>query len=140
MPSQLYCTFYLAGNYLGVEVSRVQEIIRYQQMRRVPLAHPVVQGLINLRGQIVTAINLSRRMEIEEQVKNHEPVNVVCRQGDESTSLLVDEIGDVIEVQDELYEECPDTIQGSWKEFIKGAYKLSDKLLLVLDTEKVINI
>ena len=72
-----YCTFFLDGHYFGLDVLKVQEIIRYQEMTRVPLAHPVVRGLINLRGQIVTAIDLRRRLELNARPDDHLPVNVV---------------------------------------------------------------
>ena len=69
-----YCTFYLDGHYFGIDVRKVQEVIRYQEMTRVPLAHPVVRGLINLRGQIVTAIDLRRRLELRDRPPGRLPV------------------------------------------------------------------
>src|SRR5438874_826198 len=94
-----YCTFYVDGHYFGLEVLNVQEIIRYQEMTRVPLAPSVVRGLINLRGQIVTAIDLRRRLGLTERPADQSPMNVVIRTDDEAVSLLVDEIGDVREVE-----------------------------------------
>src|SRR3954464_4816791 len=98
-----YCTFYLDGHYFGLDVLKVQEIIRYQEMTRVPLAPPVVRGLINLRGQIVTAIDLRRRLELAERPADHLPVNVVVHTEDGAVSLLVDEIGDVLEVPEAAF-------------------------------------
>src|SRR5208282_5950696 len=92
------CTFYLGEQYFGLDVLKVQEIIRYQEMTRVPLAPPVVRGLINLRGQIVTAIDLRRRLEMNDRPKDQLPVNVVVHTDDGAVSLLVDEIGDVLSV------------------------------------------
>ena len=91
-----YCTFYLDGHYFGVDVLKVQEVIRYQEMTRVPLAPPVVRGLINLRGQIVTAIDLRRRLDLPDRPADQLPVNVVVQTDDGAVSLLVDEIGDVL--------------------------------------------
>src|SRR5579864_362520 len=99
-----YCTFYADGYCFGLEVLRVQEIIRYQPMTRVPLAPPVVRGLINLRGQIVTAIDLRSRLELQDRPADQLPVNVVVRADDGAISLLVDEIGDVLEVPEKLFE------------------------------------
>ena len=96
-----FCTFFLDGLFFGVEVSKVQEVIRYQEMTRVPLAPPVVQGLINLRGQIVTAMDLRRRLELSERPVGQLPTNVVVQTEDGPMSLLVDEIGDVLEVADD---------------------------------------
>jgi purine-binding chemotaxis protein CheW len=123
-----------------VEVSKVQEVIRYQEMTRVPLASPVIRGLINLRGQIVTALDLRRRINFNERASDKLPMNVVVRSGAEIVSLLVDEIGDVLEVGEDDFERPPDTLQGEARELIRGTYKLKDKLLLVLDTEKAVQL
>src|SRR5215469_11422910 len=102
-----YCTFYVDGLYFGLDVLHVQEIIRYQEMTRVPLASPVVRGLINLRGQIVTALDLRRRLELSERPADQQPVNVVVHTDDGAVSLLVDEIGDVLEVEEKAFEHAP---------------------------------
>jgi purine-binding chemotaxis protein CheW len=135
-----YCTFYLDGYYFGLDVLKVQEIIRYQEMTRVPLASPVVRGLINLRGQIVTALDLRRRLELSERPAGQLPVNVVVHTDDGAISLLVDEIGDVLEVSEKAFERPPETLTGASRELIRGAYKLEDRLLLILDTEKTVNL
>lgn len=135
-----FCTFYLDKLLFGVEVSKVQEVIRYQEVTRVPLAPPVVRGLINLRGQIVTALDLRRRLELPDRPADWAPMNVVVRSGDEAVSLLVDEIGDVLDVEDECFEAPPQTLRGEARELIRGVYKLEDRLLLMLDTEKTVTI
>lgn len=135
-----FATFYLDRLLFGVEVNKVQEVIRYQETTRVPLAPAIVTGLINLRGQIVTALDLRRRLELAERPADRLPMNVVVRAGDEAVSLLVDEIGDVLEVEDEMFESPPETLKGVARELIRGAYKLKDRLLLVLDTEKAVSI
>lgn len=135
-----FCTFYLERHYFGLDVLRVQEVIRFQEMTRVPLAPPVVRGLINLRGQIVTAIDLRRRLELSERPADVTPVNVVVRTDDGAVSLLVDEIGDVLEVPEKAFEKPPDTLTGSARELIRGAYKLEQGLLLILDEEKAVNL
>jgi purine-binding chemotaxis protein CheW len=137
---QQYCTFYVAGHYFGLDVLKVQEVIRYQEMTRVPLAPPVVRGLINLRGQIVTALDLRRRLELDDRPADQLPVNVVVQTDDGAVSLLVDEIGDVLQVPDKLFERPPETLQGRARELIRGAYKLKDRLLLILDTERTVNV
>jgi purine-binding chemotaxis protein CheW len=135
-----YCTFYLAGHYFGLDVLEVQEIIRFQQMTRVPLAPPVVRGLINLRGQIVTALDLRRRLQLPDRPADQQPVNVVIRTDDGAVSLLVDEIGDVLEVSDKLFESPPETLQGPARQLVRGAYKLPDRLLLILDPEQTVRV
>jgi purine-binding chemotaxis protein CheW len=138
--SYQYCTFFVAGHYFGLDVLKVQEIIRYQEMTRVPLASPVVRGLINLRGQIVTAIDLRRRLELKDRPADQLPVNVVVQTDDGAVSLLVDEIGDVLEVPEKDFERPPETLKGTARELIRGAYKLKDTLLLILDTERTVNV
>ena len=135
-----YCTFYVAGYYFGIDVLKVQEIIRYQEMTRVPLAPPVVRGLINLRGQIVTAIDLRRRLELEARPDDQLPVNVIVRTDDGAVSLLVDKIGDVLDVEESLFEPPPETLRGTPRELIRGAYKLNDRLMLLLDIDKALHV
>jgi purine-binding chemotaxis protein CheW len=135
-----YCTFLLDGRYFGVEVQQVQEVIRYQEMTRVPLASSVVSGLINLRGRIVTAIDLRRRLGLPDRPAGKLPMNVVVRYGDDGVSLLVDEIGDVIEVLAERFEEPPETLRGPARTLVDGAYKLDDRLMLVLNTREAVEV
>jgi len=138
--SQQFCTFLVDELFLGVEVERVQEVIRHQHTTRVPLALDVIGGLINLRGQIVTAIDLRRRLEIPKRPEKREPMNVVVRTEEGPVSLLVDEIGDVVEVQQEDFELPPDTLQGTARSMIAGAFKLKGRLLLQLDAERALKI
>ena len=132
-----FCTFYLDGHFFGIDVLEVQEVFRYQEMTTVHLAPPVVRGLINLRGQIITAIDLRKRLDLPERSEEEEPLNVVVRASDEVVSLLVDEIGDVLEVPDDKFESPPGTISAAMRDLIKGVYKLEGKLLLILDTARV---
>jgi purine-binding chemotaxis protein CheW len=137
---QQFCTFFIQGLLFGVEVETVQEVIRHQEMTGVPLAPSVVAGLINLRGQIVTAIDLRRRLGVRDRLEGELPMNVVVRTGDGAVSLLVDEIGDVVEVEGSNFEATPDTLAGTSRELIRGVYKLKNELLLVLDTQRSVNI
>jgi len=135
-----FCTFFVDGHYFGLDVLKVQEIIRYQEMTRVPLAPSVVRGLINLRGQIVTAIDLRRRLDFDDRPADQQPVNVIVQTDDGAVSLLVDEIGDVLEVPEALFERPPDTLQTRARELILGAYKLSERLMLLLDVDKTVKV
>src|SRR5579872_755100 len=98
MARTQFCTFFLDGLRFGVDVQKVQEVVPYQEMTRVPLAPPTVRGLLNLRGQIVTGIDLHRRLELTERPAESLPMNVVLRDEGSPVSFLVDEIGEVIEV------------------------------------------
>lgn len=138
--TQQFCTFMLDALYFGIEVLNVQEVIRYQEMTPVPLAPPVVSGLINLRGQIVTALDLRRRLNLRERGEEELPMNVIVRTDDGAVSLLVDEIDDVLEIAEDRFERPPETMSDATREMIRGVYKLPDRLLLVLDTEKAVNL
>jgi purine-binding chemotaxis protein CheW len=137
--STQFATFALDGLLFGVEVQHVQEVIRYQAMTRVPLAPDVVSGLINLRGQIVPAIDLRRRLELRARPEGQLPMNVVVRTPDGAVSLLVDEIGDVVEGDEAAFEAPPETLRGTARQLIRGAYKLADRLLLVLHIERAVD-
>lgn len=138
--SRQFCTFLLDGHLFGTPVAQVQEVIQYQEMTRVPLAPNVVSGVINLRGQIVSAIDLRRRLGLPDQAPAQVPMNVVVRTGEEAVSLLVDAVGDVIEVEEETFESPPETLQGFAYEVVRGVYKLSGRLLLALDVERVVDL
>src|SRR5262249_40759089 len=135
-----FCTFFLDGLFFGVEVQRVQEVIRYQELTRVPLASSVIFGLINLRGQIVTAIDLRRRLGLPDRAKDQRPMNVVVRSEEGVVSLLVDEIGDVIEVSPEHFEGPPQTLPTTARALVCGTYKLPDRLLLVMNTDQAVEL
>lgn len=138
--SRQLCTFHVDDLYLGVDVMEVQEVIRYQEMTAVPLAPEVVRGLINLRGQIVTALDLRRMLELGPLTEGELPTNVVIRDGaDEAVSLLVDQIGDVVDTNPDDFEPVPPTLTGPARDLVLGAYKLPHTLLLVLDTQRVQN-
>jgi purine-binding chemotaxis protein CheW len=130
---QQFCTFYLADRFYGVEVDQVQEVIREQSVTRVPLAASVIGGLINLRGQIVTAFDLRERLGLPARTDGQVPTNVVVRYEDEAVSLLVDEIGDVVEIDEHAFEPPPDTLSEEARALTRGVYKLTGKLMHVLD-------
>jgi purine-binding chemotaxis protein CheW len=126
-------TFHVGTDLYGVPVERVQEVIRYQEMTRVPLAPPAVRGLLNLRGQILIAIDLRQRLGLCDDSRCVLSTNVVLRTEDGLVSLLVDEIGGVVEVAEGAFEAPPPTLKGPCRKLIKGTYKLKERLLLVLD-------
>lgn len=135
-----FATFFVEDLFFGLPVLEVQEVLRYQEMSRVPLAPDVIEGLINLRGQIVTAIDMRRRLGIGPRDSSERPMNMVVRAEDGAVSLLVDEIGDVLEVQREAYEPPPENLARDLRELIAGVYKLEGRLLLVLETGKVLQV
>jgi purine-binding chemotaxis protein CheW len=140
LPQALqYATFWIEDLFFGIDVLLVQEIIRYLEITGVPMAPEVVKGLINLRGQIVTAVDMRRRLGLPSRAGEVTPLNMVVRSDDGAVSLLVDEIGDVLEVTPDSYEGPPDNMRKEQREMIDGVYKLDGRLLLVLNTERVLN-
>ena len=136
--SRQYTTFYVDNLFFGIDVLKVQEVLRHQEMTRVPLARAVVRGLINLRGQIVTAIDMRRRLNLPPRDEGGALMNIVVRFGDEAISLLVDEIGDVLDVGADKFERRPDNVDAEIRDLIRGVYKLDQRLLLVLDIAKTV--
>jgi len=134
--TQQFCTFYLDKLMFGVDLEKVQEVIRYLEITEIPLAPRVVSGLMNLRGQIVAAVDLRKRLGMADRPEEMQPMNVVIRTADGAVSLLVDEIGDVVEVTDESFERPPETLQGHVRELILGIHKLEKRLIHVLNTDK----
>jgi purine-binding chemotaxis protein CheW len=139
MARDQFCTFYVRGLFLGLEVTCIQEVIRFQPLTVIPLTPPVIAGLMNLRGQIVTAIDLRHRLGLPPREPGERPLNVVVRTPDGAVSLLVDEIGDVIEVGDDSFEPLPETLGDDARALLLGAHKLKDRLLLVLDATRTLD-
>jgi purine-binding chemotaxis protein CheW len=132
-----FCTFYLHKYLFGIELLRVQEVLQKLELTEVPLAPFEVRALMNLRGQIVTAVDLRRRLALPERAAEQIPMHVVVRDGDEVVSLLVDEIGDVVEVAEDTFEAPPETLRGAVRSAILGVHKLDKQLLHVLDTDRI---
>lgn len=135
---RLLCTFRVAGHLLGLDITVVQEVLRHQEITRLPLASPSVRGIMNLRGHIVPAVDLRRCLELPAADGDDNATIVVRGREDATASLLVDEIGDVIQVADATFERTPETLTGVARELIHGVFPLHDRLLLELDLGKVL--
>jgi purine-binding chemotaxis protein CheW len=123
-----FCTFFVDGIHFGIEVLEVQEVLRFQSMTPV------------LRGQIVTAFDLRTRLDMPDRSPGQNPMNVVIRSDDGAVSLLVDEIGDVLETREDQFEPPPATLDATTRALLTGVFKLENHLLLILDTEKTLAI
>lgn len=134
-----FCSFFVDGLCFGIEVARIQEIRDVTAMTRVPLAPREVGGLVNLRGQIVTAIDLRRCLDLSDRPAGERPLNLILRAADGRVSLLVDRMGDVLDVSEDDFELPPRTLNARSRELIRGAYKLDGRLLLVLNLEPIVN-
>lgn len=132
------CTFELDGLLFGIDVQHAQEVITDQQVTPVPLAANPVRGLINLRGQIVTAIDLRECLGLTIRPENSRQVNLIVKHAGEPVSFLVDRMGDVLPVDESMFEPSPETLDPAVIELIRGACKLSDRLLLILDVGRIV--
>jgi purine-binding chemotaxis protein CheW len=140
VTTTLYSTFSVDDRYVGIPVDRVQEVLLAQPLTPVPLAHDHISGLLNLRGQIVTAIDLRARMGLSPRDADAPSANVIVTTDGGPLSLVVDRLGDVLAVDDASFEPPPDTLDVETARSIKGAFKLDDALLLDLDLDEALNI
>jgi purine-binding chemotaxis protein CheW len=138
--SRQYCTFVVHDLFCGLDVLEVQEVMRDQEMTRVPLAPRTIRGLINLRGQIVVAIDLRQRFGLPEAETQGTPINVVVRSADGAVSLMADDIDEVVEVSDDVFESAPTTLSPATRELISGVCKLEGRLLMILDLAKLLDL
>lgn len=139
MPSEKrYASCRVGDLLVGVAVDAVEEVTAGAELTPVPLAPSVVRGLVNLRGRIVTAIDLRRSLHLVDRPADQPPINVILRADGGSIGLLVDAVGDVLDVDDDDCEPLPDTLPGQLREVMTGACRLEGGLLLVLNTERVV--
>ncbi len=138
MTVRQLATFVLEGARYGIDVLRVQEALRPQERTPVPLAPAGTAGLVNLRGQVVLTFDLRIRLGLEPLADDAEPMMLVVRLGDEPVSLLVDEIGDVVDVDEDTFAPPPDTLDPALRDVVLGAYALPEGLLLALDVERAV--
>jgi len=134
-----YSTFRVADMFMGIELTRVQELLRFQEMTRVPLAPSAIEGLINLRGQIVTALDVRRILGLPVvESEDSLPMNIVIQSEGGAVSLLVDEICDVLDVPQRASTPLPENMPAHQRDLIEEVYQLETGLLLILNTERVL--
>lgn len=132
-----FSTFYIGERLYGIDVMQVQEVTKALAMTQIPLAPSYVHGLINLRGQIATAIALRNLFELSDPAPEVQ-MNVVCRSEGLLLSLLVDKIGDVVEVSENDFEPPPDTVPLGVKKFMSGVYKTQGPLLSIIEVNHIV--
>jgi purine-binding chemotaxis protein CheW len=139
MPSSQYATFEVADQLFGVEVEAVQEVLSFHEYTSVPLAPSAVGGLFNLRGQVIAAVDLRVQLGLDRHVIDGPVMNVILRGDDEPVSLLVDRIGEVIDLDESAFEPPPDTLSGATRDLVVGTFKLEGRLMLALDVRNAID-
>jgi purine-binding chemotaxis protein CheW len=136
MTSRQYATFEVDNQLFGLDVAKVQEVLSFDTYTPVPLAPESVGGLFNLRGQVIAAVDLRVQLGLPPRTNQGPAMNVIVRTDEESVSLLVDRIGEVITLHDDQFEPPPDTLNGPSRHLITGAFKLDGRLMLALDTTR----
>ncbi|MDE1161583.1 MAG: chemotaxis protein CheW [Acidobacteriaceae bacterium] len=135
--SEQFATFHVGDLFFGIPAVHVQEVIRQQEMTPIPLSSSAVKGFINLRGQIVTAIDARTALDLQPGPEAP-PMNIIIGSEDGAVSLLVDGIGDVLEVQQTSFAPIPENVPEAQRRMITGVFKLRDRLMLWLDTERLL--
>ncbi len=134
---QDFSTFLVGDHYFAVDAALVQEVIPAVPVTPVPLTTAEVDGLINLRGRIVLAMNLQRRLALPETPPAPSQANLIVHTSDGLVSLLVDQLGDVISLDRKQLEPLPPSVQGAIRELALGVFQLQDSLLILLDVSRV---
>jgi purine-binding chemotaxis protein CheW len=133
-----FCTFFLGEFLFGVDVAQVREVLRAQRITRVPLAPAMFSGLINLRGQIITAVDLRRRLQLDNAQSVPGSVNLILHVAKGTVSFLVDDVSEVVDVPQAL-DPVPETLSGVARLLVKGVHKLPKQLLLIINPERVLD-
>ena len=133
-----FVTMSVDGQLFGIPVLLVQDALKAQKITRIPLASREVAGALNLRGRIVTAIDVRRRLGMPDRPDNEVGMNIVVEHGGELYSLIVDSVGEVLKVDADTFERNPATLDAAWKSFCKGIYRLDGHLLLSLDVANLL--
>lgn len=137
---QDYVTFYVKGQLFGIPVLQVQDILSPDRIAFIPLAPPEVRGSINLRGRIVTVIDVRVRLGLKQREAGQPSMGVTVEHHNELYTLLVDKVGDVIGLASDLYESNPSTLDPLWREYANGVYRLDKQLMVVLDVSRLLEI
>lgn len=137
---QDFVSFTIGKQLFGVPILKVQDILKPDSIASIPLAPPEIKGSINLRGRIVTVIDVRVRLGLEPLEESSETMGVTVEQNHDLYTLLVDEIGDVVSLSNDKFEKNPGTLDTKWREFASGVFRLEDRLMVVLDVERLLDI
>lgn len=135
-----YVTFRVDRQIFGIPVERVQDVLRRQRLTRIPLAPKEIMGTVNLRGRIVTVINMRQKLDLPTPEHSENNMNIVIEHRGELFSLWVDSVGDVLSLPRRQRENTPANIALHWQEFLCGVYPLKEELLLIVSVEALLGI
>ena len=138
--ADLVLTITVGGQACGVPVLAVRDVLGPQSITPIPLAPPEVEGAMNLRGRIVTAVDLRRRLGLPAREKGAQPMSVVVEHGGELYAMLADAVGDVVPLQASERDGNPPTLDPLWRDVSRGVHQRDGQLLILLDVEHVLTI
>ena len=138
-PARDYVTATIAGQLFGIPVLSVQDVLGAQRLTRIPLAPPEVAGALNLRGRIVTAIDLRKRLGVPGAEQANSGMSIVVEYAGELYSLLIDTVGEVLNLPADRYEPNPPTLDPRWREVSGGIYRLDGQLMVILEVDRVLD-
>lgn len=134
-----FLTIFINGQMFGIPILQVQDVLGQLKVAKIPLAPPSIAGALNLRGRIVTAINVRECLGLAPLANDKDIMSVVVENDGELYSLIIDQVGDVLSLNDSDYENTPATLDPAWRSVSLGIYRLDHKLLVVLDVPKLLN-
>jgi purine-binding chemotaxis protein CheW len=134
-----FVTFRLQGQLMGLPVLDVHDVLAAQKITRVPLAPPAVAGVLNLRGRIVTAIDLRTRLGLPPRDVSESYMCIVVEHKGEPYSLLIDAVGDVLTLSQKQFEANPITLNAHWRSISRGIFRLDDELLVAVDVDRLLD-
>ena len=137
--SEEFVTFTIAGKLFGIPVLHIQDVLSSYRITRIPLAPPEITGSLNLRGRVVTAIDLRLRLGLPPRPADADSMSIVAENGGELYSLMVDSVGEVLALPHSAYERNPPTLDATFRAFCDGIYRLDDQLLVVLDVNRMLD-
>ena len=137
--SQDFVTANIGKQLFGIPVLTVQDVLGPQRITRIPLSPPEVAGSLNLRGRIVTAIDVRKRLGLRDKDDDDPGMSIVVDQGGELYSLMVDQVGEVLSVPKKAFEQNQATLDPRWREFSDGIFRLDKKLLVILDVTRLLD-
>ena len=134
-----YVSIFVADQMFGIPVLIVHDVLGPQRITRIPLAPPEVAGSLNLRGRIVTAIDVRTRLGLERRAPENPGMSVVVEHANESYSLMVDSVGEVLTLPTSEFQRNPPTLDARWREGALGIFRLNQELLVILDVDRLLD-
>ena len=140
MKSDTYCTFKLSNEKFAINTRKIQEVIKLPAPMRVPLSDKEISGVINIRSEIVVALDLAKKLDIDsiDNDQDLKKMSIIVKNGNEAVSLVIDSVGEVLEIEDGEIEPTPNNIAQNIREFLLGVYTSKNSIISVLDIDRIL--